>query len=61
MSHRPATAPTDPYDASQLAADLETLVRAGLLQEVRKPGHPTRYALTSAGAAMTDPSERSPH
>ena len=38
--------------ARSLTADLQDLVSAGLLEEVRSPGEPTRYALTKLGEKL---------
>jgi hypothetical protein len=37
----------------QLMADLQDLVAAGLLVEVRQPGQPSRYALSVAAREAT--------
>jgi hypothetical protein len=39
----------DHTDDHDLIADLRSLVEAGLLEEVREPGEPSRYALTPLG------------
>jgi hypothetical protein len=38
--------------ARSLTADLQDIVSAGLLQEVRSAGEPTRYALTKLGEKL---------
>ena len=43
----------DYVTAEQLMADLQDLVAAGLLVEVRQPGAPSRYALSVAAREAT--------
>jgi len=41
------------YGVVELLVDLENLVSAGLLEEIRGPGEPARYVLSALGESLT--------